>query len=195
MNKYKLSEYITGKYSGEITHMKLQKLLYYCYAWQLVAELKEFDASFEAWQHGPVEPDIYKKYKEYGKNPITSEITTENSLPFFDFILDSYAVFSALELSKTTHHELPWKKFKNSGGVIPDGELLSYYSQQPFAKNFPLNGNKPYYPPKTSSHYSFTFDMEKDYVPVFDSLQEYLNGFKKENERLSEILQEHGIQN
>lgn len=195
MNKYTLSEYIAGKYSGKITHMKLQKLLYYCYAWQLVGGLKEFDASFEAWQHGPVEPDIYKKYKEYGKSEITSEASHVDSQPFFDFILDSYAVFSAIELSKTTHHEIPWKKFKNKKEVIPDEELVSFYSQQPFAKNFPLNKAKPYYPPKTSSHYSFTFDMEKDYVPVFDSLQEYLNGFKKENERLIEIMKDHGFQN
>lgn len=195
MNKYILSEYIAGKYSGEITLMKLQKLLYYCYAWQLVAGHKEFDASFEAWQNGPVEPDIYKKYKVYGKSTITLEVHHNDSHPFFDFILDSYAVFSAIELSKTTHHESPWKKNKESGEVIPDEELLSYYSQHPFAKNFPLNGDKPFYPPKTSSHYSFTFDMEKDYVPVFDSLQEYINGFKKENERLAGILKEHGIQN
>lgn len=195
MNKHTLSEYIAAKYSGEITHMKLQKLLYYCYAWQLVAGQKKFDASFEAWHHGPVEPDIYNKYKGFGRSPITSEANSEDSQPFFDFILDSYAVFSAIELSKTTHHESPWKKYQENEEVIPDEELLSYYSQQPFAKNFPLNGGQPYYPPKTSSHYSFTFDMEKDYVPVFDSLEEYLTGFKRENERLIEIMKDHGFQN
>lgn len=195
MNKYKLSEYIVGKYSGDITHMKLQKLLYYCYAWQLVAGKKEFEAAFEAWKLGPVEPDIYMKFKKYGKSPITSEPCSVENQPFFDFVLDSYAVFSGIELSKTTHHEAPWKKYKNSGEVIPDKELLSYYSQHPFAKNFPLNGNNTYYPPKTSSHYSFTFDMDKDYVPVFVSLQEYLNGFKKENERLIGIIKGHAIQN
>ncbi|NBC64488.1 MAG: DUF4065 domain-containing protein [Bacteroidetes bacterium] len=193
MNKYKLSEYIAGKYSGEITHMKLQKLLYYCYAWQLVAGKKEFEANFEAWNLGPVEPDIYKKFKKYGKSLITSEPCSVENQSFFDFVLDSYAVFSAIELSKTTHHETPWKKYKNSGEVIPDEELLSYYGQHPFAKNFPLNGNNTYYPPKTSSHYSFTFDMEKEYVPIFNSLSEYVNSFKEAEEILNGVLHSYGI--
>jgi uncharacterized phage-associated protein len=196
MNKFTLSNYIAGKYPGEVTPMKLQKLLYYCYVWQLVAKEKKFDATFEAWTHGPVEPDIYKAYKKYGRNPIEGEPVSIASDPLLDFIMESYAVYSAIELSKTTHMEKPWKKYKESGDVIPDDELVEYYNKQPFAKNFPMEKGKIFYPPKTSSHYSFTFDMEKDYVPVFDSIKEYLDGFEKENKRLLGIMiDHHGIQN
>ncbi len=42
---------------GEITAMKLQKLMYYAQAWNLVWEEKElFDDDFEAWANGPVLP-------------------------------------------------------------------------------------------------------------------------------------------
>ncbi|CAN5429601.1 DUF4065 domain-containing protein [soil metagenome] len=188
IDKFQIAQYIVTKYPGEVTSMKLQKLMYYCYAWQLVANNKIFDASFEAWTHGPVEPEIYKEYKDFGRKPVSVPRAPKLNVPLLDFILDSYAVYSAIELSKTTHLELPWKQYKDTGGVIPDDELLSYYNKQLFAWNFPVEEGKPYYPPKTSSHYSFTFDMEKDYVPVFDSLQEYLNGFKKENERFLGII-------
>jgi len=188
MDKFQIAQYIAAKYPGEVTPMKLQKLMYYCYAWQLVAKEKKFDASFEAWPHGPVEPDIFAEYKVFGRKPISVTEAPKLNVPILDFILDSYSVYSAIELSKTTHLESPWKQHKGTGEVIPDNELFAFYSKHPFAWNFPVEVDKSYYPPKTSSHYSFTFDMEKDYVPVFNSLQEYLNGFKKENERFLGII-------
>jgi len=195
MNKFKLATYITGKYPGEVTPMKLQKLMYYCYVWQLFAKEKKFDASFEAWKHGPVEPEIYNEYKEYGRKPIKSENSSNTIDPLIDFILDSYAVYSAIELSKTTHLETPWKKYKGTGEIIPDEELIDYYSKQVFAKNFPLGNSPVYFPPKTSGHYSFTFDMEKEYVPEFDSLNDYLKLFSEEKERLPGVLKQYGLKN
>lgn len=189
MDKFTLSTYITQNYEGT-TPMKLQKLLYYCYVWQLVAGKKSFEADFEAWEHGPVEPEIYHKYKLFGREPITdNNRISSDPAPEIRFILDSYAVFSAIELSKTTHLEKPWKKYIKDGGRIPDQELKAYYEMQPFAWNFPLNGKAPkkYYPPKTASHYAFTFDMEKDYVPEFSSIDEFLDGVNNAKKMLKEI--------
>lgn len=195
MDKFQLAKYIVAKYPGEVSPMKLQKLLYYCYVWQLVADGKKFEASFEAWKHGPVEPEIYNEYKNFGREPVSVEDAPNLNEPLLDFILDSYAVFPALELSKTTHMESPWKKYKDTGEVIPDDELIAYYSQQVFAKNFPIEKSETYFPPKTSSHYSFTFDMEKGYVPEFESLNDYLKIFSQEKERLTGILSEYGLKN
>jgi uncharacterized phage-associated protein len=185
MDKFQLAKYITSKYPNQVTPMKLQKLMYYCYAWQLVAKDKKFDASFEVWPYGPVEPEIYESFKSFGRSPIEADSITTINEPLIDFILDSYSVFSAVELSKTTHMELPWKKFKDTKEVIPDEELIGYYGKQVFAKNFPLQSNSKFYPPKTSSHYSFTFDMEKEYVPEFDNIKDYLSSFSTEKERLN----------
>lgn len=192
MNKFHLANYIALRYQDSVTPMKLQKLLYYCYVWQLVASDKKFDASFEAWTYGPVEPEIYNAYKKFGKKPVQADKDSIISAePLLDFIMDSYAVYSAIELSKTTHLESPWKKYRDTGEVIPDDELLAFYTKQPYAKNFPIEEDKIFYPPKTSSHYSFTFDMEKEYVPIFDNLEEYLTAFKKENKRLLDIMSTH----
>lgn len=195
MDKFKLASYIAGKYPGDITPLKLQKLIYYCYVWQLVAGEKKFEATFEAWTHGPVEPEIYSIYKRYGGKPIPGKKNIFTISPLLDFIMDSYAVYTAIELSKTTHLESPWKKYKSSGGVIPDYEFINFYGNQAFAKNFPLGSSSIYYPPKTSGHFSFTFDMEKEYVPEFQSLENYLESFSSEKERLSGVLKEYGLKN
>jgi CRISPR/Cas system-associated protein Cas7 (RAMP superfamily) len=69
--------------------------------------------------------------------------------------------------------------------------LIAFYEKQPFAKNFPVGKEKVYYPPKTSSHYSFTFDMDKDYVPVFENIDEYLDGFKQDKARFSSMVKHY----
>ncbi|MBO6794720.1 MAG: DUF4065 domain-containing protein [Balneolaceae bacterium] len=194
MNKFELAKYIAEKYSGTVSPMKLQKLLYYCYAWQLVAGKKYFDASFQAWKYGPVDPDIFYEFKSFSSNPIVVEEAPLIQEQLIDFVLDSYAVYSAIELSKTTHEEEPWKMHKSTGGLIPDEALIDYYSQQAFAKNFPIEEGKTYYPPKTSAHYAFTFDMDKEYVPEFSSIHEYLDSFSTEKARLSQMLSDYGIQ-
>jgi len=195
MNKFNLASFIVNKFPGDVTPMKLQKLLYYCYVWQLVAGEKHFQAKFSAWQHGPVDPDIYREYKKYGRDVIPTEKSDFMNVPaIFDFILDSYSVFSAFELSKTTHMEKPWKDSVKTGKNITDEDLVDFYKIQPFAKNFPVNNSKVFYPPKTSSHYSFTFDMDKDYVPVFDSIDEYLESFKLDKARFSSMVKNYAKQ-
>ena len=58
--------------SGEvITHLKLQKLIYYAQAWFLAFFARPlFHDSFEAWQHGPVVRKLYFHYKDFGFNPL-----------------------------------------------------------------------------------------------------------------------------
>ena len=56
--------------SGDsITHLKLQKLLYYAQAWYMVLTENEaepilFEEKIEAWTHGPVVREVYNKYSE-----------------------------------------------------------------------------------------------------------------------------------
>ena len=50
---------------------KLQKLVYYAYAWTLALlnetiddlHFRLFHNKIEAWVHGPVVPDLYQQYK------------------------------------------------------------------------------------------------------------------------------------
>jgi len=47
-----------------ISNLKLQKLLYYAQAWHLVNfDVPLFGDSIEAWDFGPVIPNVYRQYK------------------------------------------------------------------------------------------------------------------------------------
>ena len=58
---------IVDRDSGStITPLKLQKILYYAQGYYLARFDKPlFDDDFQAWAHGPANPAIYDKYKDY----------------------------------------------------------------------------------------------------------------------------------
>lgn len=184
-----IAAYIIKKYNGDVTPMKLQKLLYYIHVWSLVNGKKVFsnDVLFFAWKYGPVNPGIYHTYKHFGSNSITDigDYSHINSgdFDFINFILDSYFPYNAITLSQTTHSEAPWiESYNNSQEVITDDQILNFYSHESFAQNFPLGSHQKYFPPKTNSYYTFTFDMnESDSAKEssFSSIDEYISIFKK----------------
>ena len=50
-----------------ITPLKLQKILYYAQGYYLaINDVELFPEEFQAWTHGPVNEEIYIKYKDYG---------------------------------------------------------------------------------------------------------------------------------
>ncbi len=55
-----------------LTHLKLQKLAYYCYGALLAFDCEHQigHVEFQAWKHGPVSPEIYAMYQCFGKTPI-----------------------------------------------------------------------------------------------------------------------------
>ena len=68
------ANYILYLYSdivSDISNMKLNKLLYFIYGYYYkeTGELL-FDETFEAWEHGPIVPSVYNKYKSYENKPI-----------------------------------------------------------------------------------------------------------------------------
>ncbi len=102
-----------------ISSLKLQKLLYYAQAWMLVLHHRPlFDGRIEAWAHGPVVPDVYHAYKQYG----WSGIPMPDFVPDFDTdesdlmkqVLDVYGEHSAHKLEHLTHSEAPWKDARSN---------------------------------------------------------------------------------
>jgi uncharacterized phage-associated protein len=61
---------------SDLTHLKIQKLLYYAQGWFLGNyETPLFDDDIEAWRHGPVIRSIYLALRDYKKNQITNLIS------------------------------------------------------------------------------------------------------------------------
>lgn len=101
---------------GEMTAMKLQKLVYYCQAWSLVWDAQElFPEVIEAWANGPVIPSLYKEHR--GKFLVVSgdikgnpEALRGEQKATVDAVLIGHGERSSWYLSELTHREAPWRK-------------------------------------------------------------------------------------
>ncbi|MCP4656277.1 MAG: SocA family protein, partial [bacterium] len=62
-NVHDVTAYILQQ-AGELTAMKLQKLVYYAQAWSLVWDERPlFEERVEAWANGPVVPELYERHR------------------------------------------------------------------------------------------------------------------------------------
>ena len=113
-----------------ISNMKLQKLLYYFQGFHVAAFEGEvlFKDRIEAWEHGPVVPPVWKRFKDCGRQPIRQqEIHGEwidnfekDQLDLMTNVYDAYGQFSAWRLRQMTHREEPWKAARDRGDQTGD---------------------------------------------------------------------------
>lgn len=105
--------------SGDIiSHLKLQKLVYYAQAWYL-ANFGEplFDEEIEAWTHGPVVQSVWNEYKQYGWDAIPSgeePILDSKIKDILELIFRKYGDMGAKALENMTHREDPWRKTRGN---------------------------------------------------------------------------------
>lgn len=139
-NIFDAARYITEK-TGEVTAMKLQKLMYYSQAWHLVwEETPLFQEDFQAWANGPVLPQLYKRHSGMYKvtaalfDEADSKNLTKEECATVDKVLGFYGDKSAQWLSNLTHQENPWLHARagldagaSSEAVITQAAMAEYY--------------------------------------------------------------------
>lgn len=124
---------------GEISNLKLQKLVYYAQGFSLVL-LGEplFNETIEAWMHGPVVPSLYRRFNMYGSNPIPppsdfdDSVLTREQKRLIEEVFDVYGQYSAWKLRQLTHEEDPWRDNYVEGVLsreIPQGEMERYFRE------------------------------------------------------------------
>lgn len=134
-------------HSPEVNNKKLQKLTYYAYAWFITLynedakEITErfFDAKFEAWVHGAVEPTLYAKYKIWGSGVIPAPTNSTKKfspaeLNILEQVNDVYGNYNGNELEYICHQESPWINARNnlppnepSNNVISDKDIFNCF--------------------------------------------------------------------
>jgi len=106
-----------------VTNLKLQKLLYYAQGWFLAFYNEPlFSEDLQAWVHGPVQPEVYHRFKRFKWDPITT-LTRRPVLPkeiedLLEEVLVNYGKESAFDLMRRTHQEPPWQKARK--GFLSD---------------------------------------------------------------------------
>lgn len=135
-----------------VSPLKMQKLVYYAYSWNLVKNGKKlFEESIEAWPNGPVVPSLYRQLKKYGSAPIGEDFlgaSTQEEVDSFmgkfrgkvgvtlDMVYQEYMTKTAFELVMSTHSEKPWIEARKglsaterSNNPITDEMIVQQYGQ------------------------------------------------------------------
>jgi uncharacterized phage-associated protein len=127
-----------------VSHLKLQKLMYYCQGYHLALhDETAFDSKVCAWKHGPVITALYAEYNMYGSSDIPqkeiknifSELTA-SAQEVIDFVLNKYGHMGAWALRQQTHREQPWLTHYDrptntvDNQEITSEEMKSYFEDQ-----------------------------------------------------------------
>ena len=165
-DKDDLVNYIINQYkqktSMDISPLKLHKALYLLFAmWggnaaminedigrgQGTIEITDkvptylFDAKFEAWKYGPVDIDVYNRYKENGyQGDIQSltDLTTVSqdflniSMPFIDSVLEQVFDINDFSLVSITQEDKVWKSAyeDNKNLVMKNEDIIKEYKEK-----------------------------------------------------------------
>lgn len=117
--------------------MSILKLAYIAHGWRLeMVDAPLFGNKIEAWQHGPVIPDVYSAFRPQGIVPKTiipdyPAPSEPKDIDFLEQIYKIYAHLSPFRLSELTHVAGgPWETARNWGGwyaEIPNDLIKSHY--------------------------------------------------------------------
>lgn len=119
-----------------ISNLKVQKLVYYAQGLHLAINDKPlFNEAIEAWQYGPVVPDLYHFYKNYEANGIPADnkfdplVIDSVTREFLDEIYDVFGQYSAVRLMEMSHDDKCWSE----AGV---GNIISHEAMKVDLKKY-----------------------------------------------------------
>lgn len=132
-----------------MNHKKIQKLCYYAQAWSYAINNEPLapEMYFEAWVHGPVDPEIYQELKKFGWKEITinpdaiksskelmDSRLTQSDIDLLEATWSTYGELNANELEALTHQEKPWlekragyRELERGTERISESTMREYY--------------------------------------------------------------------
>ena len=122
-------------------NLKINKLLYYAQGWSLAKfGIPLFDEKIEAWDYGPVVPEVYHAFKCCGKDPINepqdifdeSRLSTDELELLVD-VYNAYGKYTGWALKEMTHEKgSPWHQVyeKGKNNIICNDMIKAYFEKQ-----------------------------------------------------------------
>lgn len=136
---------------GEVTPLALEKLLFFSNGvnYALNGNQLIYDEC-QAWQHGPVYPYIYNKYKKYVYRPIDDGIksshgcmlskVSQDEIKAIDMVIRTFGLYSPRTLEMISHTQAPWiEKRVNHQDNEAGKEMIDECAVKQFYKNNQLN--------------------------------------------------------
>ena len=148
LKAYNLAKYIITKCTLDnkaISNLQLQKILYFIQgAFYFRFKHKAFDDTIEAWDYGPVIPDVYYSYNCYGSEPIckiysnftsldslicNEETDAEDEINVINLLIEKLREKNPWDLVKTSHEDnTPWSIiYKGYWREINDELIKDYF--------------------------------------------------------------------
>jgi uncharacterized phage-associated protein len=133
------AKYLCKKSGWSLTNLELQKIIYIAHMFHLGEQsMPLIKEHFEAWDYGPVQPDLYHHIKVYGASPIKSLFHLGRDIPkdgsearILDKVFSQLFNKSPSWLVAVTHWEDgAWAKHYGSGAfseIIPDTDIQQEY--------------------------------------------------------------------
>lgn len=138
-----VAKYICEKSGWSVSNLELQKLMYLAqmihmgrYDGKLL-----FDGSFQAWDYGPVEPDLYHRVKSFGSSSVKDVFYNAKGFQEDDYrrkvmddVCERFLKFSAGDLVEITHSDIgAWAEHYVPGlrnVRIPDQDIKTEYDRR-----------------------------------------------------------------
>lgn len=125
---------------GQLTPMKILKLVYLADAWYMTlknGEEKLVNEKVQAWDYGPVFPNLYRSIKTNGRVDLTEpllydkeETINVEDVGFLEKVWEMYGQYNGITLSAMTHKKgTPWEKVycKGCNSEIPNDLIIDHY--------------------------------------------------------------------
>ena len=115
--------WLAGQRGKRLSPMQLQKILYYAQGYSLgMSGEKALDDPIMAWEHGPVVPDVYHRFRNYGGakiSPPADIVIPDEMFGLIDVVVSQKSSLSAAELRTVTHEESPYSTTPRNEEITP----------------------------------------------------------------------------
>ena len=133
-NVFSVAKIFCKTKNWNITNLALQKMLYIAQVFYIGMNngQKLLDADFQAWDYGPVIPNVYRRFKMFGNKPIEdwafpSDIPhcNKEDISFIETMAKKLVTLKSFQLVALTHQNgTAWAKV-----YIPDAKNIPIYEK------------------------------------------------------------------
>ena len=132
---------ICSRSDWTLTNLQLQKILYIAHMIYMgkTGGKRLISNPFQAWDYGPVEPELYRKVRVFGDRPVQDiffgvpKVTDPAQAEVLDKTVDRLSRVSPSQLVAMTHRpDGAWARNYRSGVygiIIPDRDILDEFNR------------------------------------------------------------------